>query len=213
MTKQRGTPSEPVQARSRQTMNRILDAAEALLASSSIDRVGIAEITTNAGVAAGSFYTRFVDKEDLLAKLFERYVEDLHRVAAEIVPQLEHEPALERRLEIVIEAVTGLFSKRKGVVRSVIMKIRHDPDYQNPEMMQEFLGFYDSAGQLLVGDAAEVNAKDPVAAGRFCMQLIASFSRDAILFEEFPVQMTSPSKDPAFKIALKQACLGVLRGA
>lgn len=213
MTKQRGTPSEPVQARSRQTMNRILDAAESLLVNSSIDRVGIAEITAKAGVAAGSFYTRFVDKEDLLAKLFERYVEDLHEVAARIVPQLESEPALDRRLEIVIEAVTGLFTKRKGVVRSVIMKIRHDPDYQNPEMMQEFLGFYDRAGQMLVGDASEVTAQDPAAAGRFCMQLMASFSRDAILFEEFPVQMASPSKDPAFKVELKRACLGVLRGA
>ncbi|MDX1455355.1 MAG: TetR/AcrR family transcriptional regulator [Gammaproteobacteria bacterium] len=212
MTKQREAPAEPVQERSRKTMNDILDAAEALLTKSSIDRVGIAEIAAKAGVAAGSFYTRFVDKEDLLARLFERYVEDLHRTKDEVVPQLEQEERLERRLEIVIEAVTNLFTNRRGVVRSVIMKIRHDPDYQNPEMMQEFLGFYDLAGQLLVGDGREVRAKNPAAAGRFCMQLIASFSRDAILFEEFPVQMASPSKDPAFKVALKQACLGVLRG-
>lgn len=210
MTKARAVPAEPVQARSRKTMNRILDAAESLLTESSIDRVGIADITAQAGVASGSFYTRFADKEDLLERLFERYLDDLRAVAERIVPKLRAEQNLERRVELVIDAVTGLFAQRRGVVRSVIMKIRHDPAYQNPEMMAEFQRFYDLAGELLVGDGSEVNAPDARAAGKFCMQIIASYCRDAILFEEFPVQMTTPRRDPAFKSALKAACLGVL---
>ena len=212
MSKARVAPQEPVQERSRQTMNRILDAAEELLVEQSIDKVGIAEITAKAGVAAGSFYTRFSDKEDLLARLFERYLDELRQVAAEIVPQLEQEPLLEIRLETVIAAVTGLFTRRKGVVRSVVMKIRHDAAYQNPEIMAEFLAFYDLLAKLLIADGQEVTARDAQAAGKFCLQLIASFSRDAILFEEFPVQMMTPRKDPAFRVWLKQACLGVLRG-
>lgn len=211
MTKARAVPAEPVQARSRKTMNRILDAAEALLTESSIDRIGIADITARAGVAAGSFYTRFADKEDLLEKLFERYMDDLRRVAGRTLPALRAEPRLEKRVEIVIDAVTGLFAQRRGVVRSVLMKLRHDPDYQKPELMQEFQGFYDLAGELLIGDGSEVGAADPRAAGRFCMQIIASYCRDAMLFEEFPVQMTTPRRDPAFKSALKAACLGVLQ--
>lgn len=210
MSKARAVPAEPVQARSRKTMNRILDAAETMLAESSIDRIGIAEITANAGVAAGSFYTRFSDKEDLLARLFERYLDDLRDVAQRVVPKLRAEEVLEKRVEMLIDAVTGLFSQRRGVVRSVLMKIRHDPDYQNPAMMQEFQDFYDLAAELLVAGTDEVKAADPRAAGRFCMQIIASYCRDAILFEEFPVQMTTPRRDPAFKSALKAACLGVL---
>ena len=213
MTRPRAVPAEPVQARSRKTMNRILAAAESLLAQSSIDRVGVAEITAKAGVAAGSFYTRFKDKDDLLAHLVQRYVDDMHARSTVLEPRLLAESRLEKRLELVIEAITNLFATRRGIVRSVLMKIRHDPNYENPELMQEFLGFYDRAGKLLVGDGSEVTAGDPQAAGRFCMQLIASFSRDAILFEEFPVQLTTPSKDPAFKLALRLACLGVLRGA
>lgn len=207
MTKPRTVPAEPMQARSRKTMNRILDAAEALLAESSIDRVGIADITAKAGVASGSFYTRFADKEDLLERLFERYLDDLRATAHRLVPKLRSERSLEKRVEMVIDAVTGLFSQRRGVVRSVIMKIRHDPAYQNPEMMQEFQGFYDLAGELLVGDGAGTADSQ---AGRFCMQIVASYCRDAILFEEFPVQMTTPRRDPAFKSALKAACMGVL---
>ena len=210
MTKTKSTPAEPVQERSRQTMNRILDAAESLLKTSSIDRIGIAEITATAGVAAGSFYTRFADKEDLLEKLFERYLDDLRHVAAEIEPELTAEASLEKRLTRIIDAVTGLFATRRGVVRSMLMKIRHDPDYQSPELMNEFQAFYDRAGELLVGDGSEVNAQDKAAAGRFCMQIIASYCRDAILFEEFPVQMNTPSRNPAFKSALYKACLGVL---
>lgn len=213
MTKARAIPGEPVQARSRKTMNRILDAAERLLAESSIDRVGIADITAEAGVAAGSFYTRFSDKDDLLEKLFARYMDDLRELAARTVPALRAEPRLERRVELVIDAVTGLFGRRRGVVRSVLMKIRHDPNYQNPELMQEFQAFYDLAGELLVGDGSEVRVKDTRGAGLFCMQIIASYCRDALLFEEFPVQMTTPRRDPAFKSGLKAACLGVLKGS
>ncbi len=205
-------PAEPVQARSRKTMNRILDAAEALLAESSIDRIGIADITAKAGVAAGSFYTRFADKDDLLERLVERYIDDLHAVAKRVVPRIRAEERLEARVEMIIDAVTGLFSQRRGVVRSVLMKIRHDPDYRNPVLMQEFQDFYDLAAELLVGTGDEVRARDVRAAGRFCMQIIASFCRDAILFEEFPVQMTTPRRDPAFKSALHAACLGVLNG-
>ncbi len=206
----RAMPAEPVQARSRKTMNRILDAAELLLADSSIDRIGIADITAQAGVAAGSFYTRFADKEDMLERLVERYVDDLHGLAERVVPRLREERALEKRLEMVIDAVTGLFAQRRGVVRSVLLKLRHDPDYSNAMLADEFQGFYDLAAELLVGDASEVREADSAAAGRFCMQIIASYCRDAILFEEFPVQMTTPRRNPAFKSALKAACLGVL---
>ena len=130
--------------------------------------------------------------------------------AQRVVPKLQAETDLENRVETVIDAVTGLFSQRRGVVRSVLMKIRHDPAYQNPELMAEFQRFYDQAGELLVGNGEGVTASNQQAAGRFCMQIIASYCRDAILFEEFPVQMTTPRRDPAFKSALKAACLGVL---
>lgn len=211
MSKGRAAPTEPVQARSRKTMNRILDSAEALLADSSIDRIGIADITARAGVAAGSFYTRFADKDDLLERLVERYVRDLDAMAARVVPQIRAERRLEARVALVIDAMTGLFAQRRGVVRSLLMKLRHDPDYRNPELLRRFQAFYDLAAELIVGTGDEVTAQDSRAAGRFCMQVIASFCRDAILFEEFPVQMTTPRRDPAFKAALKAACLGVLR--
>src|SRR5690606_38751333 len=192
-------PAEPVQARSRKTMNRILDAAELLLAESSIDRIGIAEITAKAGVAAGSFYTRFADKDDLLERLVERYLDDLHALADRAVPRIRAERQLEARVAMVIDAVTGLFAQRRGAVRSGLMKIRHDPDYRNPALLREFQAFYDLAADLIVGTGDDVRAPDPRAAGRFCMQIIASFCRDAILFEEFPVQMTTPRRDPAFR--------------
>ena len=72
----------PQQARSRRTLERLLTAAEELLADADFDRVGVVEITRRAGVASGSFYNRFSTKDDLLAVLYEDFLDDPEPFAA-----------------------------------------------------------------------------------------------------------------------------------
>jgi len=59
----------PQQARSQQTLSRILDAAEAILAEKGWEDASVAEIARRAGSSVGAFYTRFPDKDTLLAAL------------------------------------------------------------------------------------------------------------------------------------------------
>lgn len=78
-----GSPLEsvarPKQARSEQTLKRILDAAEALLAERRWSDVSIADVVRRARSSVGGFYGRFRDKDELLLALHERFVRQIEQ--------------------------------------------------------------------------------------------------------------------------------------
>src|SRR5499433_1449462 len=77
------TVSGPKQARSERTLQRLLDAAEALIKEKGHAAVSIPEIARRAGSSVGGFYARFRDKNELLRALEERhFIEILQRVEA-----------------------------------------------------------------------------------------------------------------------------------
>ena len=63
------SPRAPVQARSRRTLSRILDATQALIAEKGRDALTVHDIVARAKTSVGSFYARFSGKEELLAYL------------------------------------------------------------------------------------------------------------------------------------------------
>jgi len=68
------TPTPPQQARSRETQEALLAAAEHVFADVGIAQATVAEICERAGVAVGTFYGRFPDKDALLAFWHERFL-------------------------------------------------------------------------------------------------------------------------------------------
>lgn len=68
------TVSRPKQARSEQTLLRLLDAAEALIREKGFADVSVPEIVHRAGSSVGGFYARFKDKDELLRALEERFL-------------------------------------------------------------------------------------------------------------------------------------------
>jgi AcrR family transcriptional regulator len=80
---------KPVQARSRQMVENIVEAAAKVVAEE-----GLAALTTNrvadvAGVSNGSLYQYFQNREDLLEALTERAGQDVMALFDKIIPQLE----------------------------------------------------------------------------------------------------------------------------
>jgi AcrR family transcriptional regulator len=64
-----------LQARSQRTRDRLLDAAEALLAQGGSDAATVPAIARRARVAVGSVYRRFPDKDAVLRAVYERFFE------------------------------------------------------------------------------------------------------------------------------------------
>ena len=67
------TPMPPQQARSRETQEALLTAAEHVFADVGIAQATVAEICERAGVAVGTFYGRVPDKDALLPYWYERF--------------------------------------------------------------------------------------------------------------------------------------------
>src|SRR3954464_11093701 len=67
----------PQQSRSQETLDRILDAAEQVLAEKAFGEHTLAEIMERAGVTVGAFYRRYPDKNALLRHLDERFFAEM----------------------------------------------------------------------------------------------------------------------------------------
>lgn len=69
----------PKQERSRETLERILAAAEEVLDGRTFSEVSVEQILLRADVNRSSFYARFKTKEDLLPLLYERFTASARR--------------------------------------------------------------------------------------------------------------------------------------
>ncbi len=72
------------QARSRESLQRLLDAALDLLDEFSWEKISITTIARRVGMSVGGFYARFKSKDALLLVLHERYEEKSERALREI---------------------------------------------------------------------------------------------------------------------------------
>ncbi len=70
---------EPLQIRSKNTMERILRTAEELVATGTFDRTTVSELVSRAETSVGALYSRFKDKAALRSVLHERFLARLEK--------------------------------------------------------------------------------------------------------------------------------------
>lgn len=130
---QGGKPAH--QARSAETLERILCATEELLIDREFDQITIAEIATAAGCAVGTVYGRVTDKEHLLFCLHDRYVARAAERAAEVYGVLG-DAGLVERVESLCDLMVSVVHEHRGVVRAVMNHLYTSPS----EAANEILG-------------------------------------------------------------------------
>lgn len=72
-------PADPKQARSRQTKEKIIQAAILLFQERGYEKTTSNDIAAEAGVSVGSFYVYFTDKRQLLLTIFDRLANELFK--------------------------------------------------------------------------------------------------------------------------------------
>jgi AcrR family transcriptional regulator len=73
-----GLPADPKQARSKQTREKIIQAAIKLFEQRGYEKTTSNDIAAEAGVSIGSFYVYFTDKRQLLLLIFDRVADELY---------------------------------------------------------------------------------------------------------------------------------------
>jgi AcrR family transcriptional regulator len=108
------------QQRSEQTLEGILDSAEALIAQQGYAATSVSEISRMAGVTIGAFYGRFDGKESILQGLLDRLCEQTLGVFERLWVDLAAGTlGFRRALERSMEAMGWLYTERAALVSAV----------------------------------------------------------------------------------------------
>jgi AcrR family transcriptional regulator len=174
----------PRQARSQETLGRILDAAEALVTEKGFEDATVAEIVGRAGSSVGAFYTRFHDKDGLLYALYERYLEQAIATADDALDPARWERAgVAEILGSVVRFLVSIYREQGGLIRAFVLRNHSDLEFR---ARQERLSHYvsEKLSLLLLARSDEITHPDPPAAASFGLAMAFATIESAVLFGE-----------------------------
>jgi len=151
----------PQQARTREGLARLLDAAEALVAAKGFDEAGTAEIARVAGSSVGALYRRFTDKNGLLQALHERFCDEA-RATAEVAldPQRWTGASTDEVVREFTAFLVQVFREREGFFRAILQRGASDAVVrERTDRLFDYLA--ERLAALLRGRGADITHADP----------------------------------------------------
>jgi len=116
------------QARSQETLERILDAAEEVVSEKGFENATVSEIVRRAKSSVGSLYARFNDKESLLAVLHERFCEQaMATTQAVLDPKRWEGASIAEILSTALPFVVHVYHQKRGLLRAFMLRGCSDP--------------------------------------------------------------------------------------
>lgn len=177
---------EPRQRRSRDLLERLLNASLSLLDERDFETISIADIAERADVSVGALYTRFPTKEHLLvhlASLFARQAaeETLATLADDRIAAC----SLAELAEVYFTGVAKLFAKNRRMLRSVTLLVRTT---EHAELRSIVVGFNTAVHrrftECILRHRRRIRHADPERAVGFALLAASATLRELILYEE-----------------------------
>jgi AcrR family transcriptional regulator len=181
--------------RSQETLDRIVDAAEALVAEKGFEDATVAEVARLAESSVGAFYARFHDKNGLLYALYERYLEQaMATTDVALDPARWEGTPIPVLLRAVVRFLVEVYRERAGLIRAFVLRNHVDPEFR---ARQERLSHYvnDGLSRLLRARAAEIRHPDPARAATFGLTMAVNTIESAVLFGELRSSALTLSDD------------------
>lgn len=158
------------QARSQETLERILEAAEEVVSEKGFDNATVSEIVRRANSSVGAMYARFNDKDSLLVVLHERFCEQaLATTEAVLDPARWEGSSIVEILSTALPFVVHVYQQKKGLLRAFMMRGCADPQFAERgsrvgrEISERMIA-------LLMPRRHEIRHPDPVLAVDFGMR-------------------------------------------
>lgn len=124
------TVAAPKQERSKQTKEKIVQAAIKLFQERGYEKTTSNEIAAEAGVSVGSFYVYFTDKRSLLLTIFDRLADDLYKVVFDgLEPEHLFDSDLRPKIRHAIANSIEDKKKKSGLHKVIYELVLKDPEF------------------------------------------------------------------------------------
>lgn len=184
----------PKQIRSKKTMDDILESAAKILEEKNFDELTIAEVVDKANTSVGAFYGRFKDKNALLQALDESFFKNFEEHFNKLLMSTRwHEKSTEHMIEDVTSFIVEMYSKNRGVLRSLNLKARLQNDTRFREREKKAWDeLFPRFQNALLKNKIEINHPDPKSAIHLGFQFMFFSAREIILWDSLRTRIAVP---------------------
>lgn len=157
--------TEPLQARSQETLTRLLDAADELLREQAFDDVTVADIVRRAERTVGSFYARFADKNALVRTLVQRVIDELiDDMRVRFSPEQWRTASMRDIVSSAVSASANVFWRHAHISRAALVLAARDDEARRfrSTNYQAFANAVVSAMKTSVAADAEMPGDDAI---------------------------------------------------
>ncbi|EDM75619.1 regulatory protein, TetR [Plesiocystis pacifica SIR-1] len=205
------------QRRSQRSLERIVEALDALIEEKTFEEITVQEVCTRAGVGIGTFYDRVGKKEDLLEHLRQRFYAGVRSFIDEaFTPERFADHSLEQTLRLNAREMVALHRQRPGAIRATIVEARRRAAFGehtrrlNAELLERASSVWLSKrDELRPGPPPELLVRQ-------AFLMAAGYLREALIWEDLwpaePGAPTGEAADVAHAEALATMLIGFLIG-
>ncbi len=199
------------QDRGRLTVDRLLDAAEHVLAHEGLEAATVPAIARAADLAVGTVYKRFPDKDALMRAAYVRFfTRGAEKAAAVLSPNLWSDHSAQSLVATLIPGLIQSYRKDRPLYRAFFQFAETHPDKKfRTDAEQMVVGVARPIATLLLTRRAEITHADPDAAVDVVLHLVLVAARGYALTDLSP--RNAPTADPVRLAAeLRQIALQYL---
>jgi AcrR family transcriptional regulator len=192
----------PKQARSQQSLRRLIDAARQILNEGGLEAATIPRIAERAGLSVGSVYRRFPDKDALLREICIQYFLEKHEFLSHMADQIPPEAPLSDIIHGMAQGMMRSFMQDAGLMRATFFYSREQAE---PKMRQKMeragKRTFDLTIGILLSRREQIAHPDPEMAVQLSITMMLATIRELVLFH-FPKMTIADSAKIANELAL-----------
>ena len=203
----------PKQARSQDTQERVLQALEEMLSERFFEQITIRDLAARTGVASGTIYRRFKDKEALLPVLYARFDHMNSEWAIEFWNDfaLDSERRVEPRIRHLVGKHLAFYKAHAPILRTVYLYMRLHGELSIEDVDEKRRSLYlHILKPVLAALASEKKIEPSADQVRLFLLLLLSSVNERMLFGNLKPARTLQLDDEAFVTELTAALLAYL---
>jgi AcrR family transcriptional regulator len=162
----------PKQARSEESLRRILEAAQAVIEEHGHRDLSIAEVARRAGSSVGGFYARFRSKDELLCALEEHFFDHLTVLVEGLAaPDTWREASARQIVRVLLRILIDTHSRHRRLIAAFVARALREPE-RHPEALNFRRLAAERLAALAVARRDLVGHPDPGLAAQFAVEAV-----------------------------------------